>query len=472
MSFTLIILSNKSLKKELIALSEKKDYISDIFFSENLTELEACVEQADGDAVLVAFGTGVIVSKNLIEKIGLEKSFNIHPGSRFFPGRDPHHFAAYEEVKEFGATAHYMTAKVDDGMIVAESLIPVSQNLKPIELKRIAEFEGKKLFKHLLDQISMKLIKPIGLSWEGRKRTRKDFLDLSEICITMSSEEIKKRKHAVEFPGFNNTRIMIDEESYLLIPEKTKQKKKHEPWQYFTEKGYSDLIELTLNNGFQFEPFNTATKEKHVLWRHDVDGSMLRAKKIGEIEGGFGVKSTFFIHLRSTTYNPLDKINLNIMKFLADKGHDLGLHFDAGYYGYDLSQSKLESLIDIEKTILEHSINLPLKAVSFHDPEAGDMLQYKSKLISGLINAYSEDLREKYEYCSDSNGYWRHKSIPEVIKNGGHQKIQVLTHPMWWTQKPLPPRKRVTQMLLNNAKNIIEDYDAHLEAAGRKNIKN
>ena len=38
-------------------------------------------------------------------------AINIHAASPQAPGGDPHHFAIYDKVKEYGATLHYMTKK-------------------------------------------------------------------------------------------------------------------------------------------------------------------------------------------------------------------------------------------------------------------------------------------------------------------------------------------------------------------------
>jgi len=472
MNFSLILLSNAYLKSDLLNIANKKKFIEEIIFVEEHSQIQSTLKKETlNKTVLIAFGTGVIVSEEILDRLGNKNVFNIHAASRFFPGRDPHHFAAYEKVEQFGATAHYMRPSVDSGEIVAESLIKVGPNLKPVELQELAEKEGKNLFDRLLENISVGRVTTLDVRWKGKKTSRSDFLELSEICPSMTDAEISRRAHAVEHPDHQNLNVWLGEKSYTISPKKFAENGRHSRWSYFTEEGYKKLIETTLSCGYKFESFGTNSVAKHVLWRHDIDGSMLRARKIGEIEASFGVCSTFFIFLRSNTYNPLDKSNLDIIKFLADNGHHLGLHFDAGYYGYNLEPTQLEKFINFERNVLEESTAIPLQAISFHDPDAGNMLKHSGRKIGGLINAYSEYLREEYEYCSDSNGYWRHQPIPDVIRKGCHEKIQVLTHPMWWAKQPLPPRKRVTKMLLENMQNILQEYDNHLEAAGRKNIK-
>ena len=47
-----------------------------------------------------------------------------------------------------------------------------------------------------------------------------------------------------------------------------------------------------------------------------------------------------------------------------------------------------------------------------------------------MINAYAKYFKDNVEYCSDSNGYWRHQRLENFLNNK-HDKIQVLTHPVW-----------------------------------------
>src|SRR5688572_2747045 len=68
--------------------------------------LEAAL--ASPAAILLSFGTSVIVPDAILRTPGL-LPINIHAASPQYPGRDPHHFAAFDGVTEYGATMHLMT---------------------------------------------------------------------------------------------------------------------------------------------------------------------------------------------------------------------------------------------------------------------------------------------------------------------------------------------------------------------------
>jgi hypothetical protein len=68
--------------------------------------------------LLLCFCAHVIVPGRILQKLA-GRAYNFHPGSPEFPGRTPSDMAVYQGAREFGATAHVMTANVDEGPIVA-----------------------------------------------------------------------------------------------------------------------------------------------------------------------------------------------------------------------------------------------------------------------------------------------------------------------------------------------------------------
>ena len=49
-----------------------------------------------------------------------------------------------------------------------------------------------------------------------------------------------------------------------------------------------------------------------------------------------------------------------------------------------------------------------------------------------MINVYAKYFIENVEYCSDSDGYWRHKRLEDFLC-ADYDKIQVLT--LWLVAK-------------------------------------
>jgi hypothetical protein len=120
--------------------------------------------------------------------------------------------------------------------------------------------------------------------------------------------------------------------------------------------------------------------------------------------------------------------------------------------------------------LLECLLEAPIRAVSWHNPDMSNLLQFDAEEIGGLINAYSGQLRRTYYYCSDSNGYWRFKPMAEVIGEG-HPRLHLLTHPAWWTPEPMAPSSRIDRAILGRARKVRAVYDAQLRKAGRENIE-
>jgi methionyl-tRNA formyltransferase len=94
---------------------------------------------------LVSFCNRVIVPEEVLNRLNLE-SYNIHPGSKHYPGVCPEAFAIADGATNFGATAHVMTANVDDGPIVATKKISIPENIGRLDLAALAYNEAVQLF--------------------------------------------------------------------------------------------------------------------------------------------------------------------------------------------------------------------------------------------------------------------------------------------------------------------------------------
>src|SRR5258708_2196745 len=65
---------------------------------------------------------------------------------------------------------------------------------------------------------------------------------------------------------------------------------------------------------------------KTIIHRVDVDFSIKKAEKLGEIFNRLGIKASFFIRLHAPEYNPFSFENYRIVKFLINSGHEIGYH--------------------------------------------------------------------------------------------------------------------------------------------------
>lgn len=240
----------------------------------------------------------------------------------------------------------------------------------------------------------------------------------------------------------------------------------------FTESEYRNLLRLA-KDSWEIIPFTDYKKNGRVcLWRHDVDFSMHRAYKLAQIEAEEGVRATYFVLLHSNFYNLLeDEIAKRLVKIL-EMGHVLGLHFDPQFYAKTTQdRDAILQQMEFEKQVLQQFFGVGVQTFSFHNPDSGSWTKVDKQEIGGLINAYGQEIRENFSYCSDSNGYWRFRRLRDVLEAAADSKLQILTHPEMWTPEPMSPRDRVARCIQGRSARQNQWYDDTLSKAGRKNVR-
>jgi hypothetical protein len=235
----------------------------------------------------------------------------------------------------------------------------------------------------------------------------------------------------------------------------------------FTEDRYREML-ATARRAYSFQPFGTTSEVPHVLWRHDIDYSPHRALRLAQLEAEEGVRATYFLYLHSELYNLLEADVLARIGRILELGHWLGLHFDAGFYGIKRELGLYEKL-EFERDLLAELVGRPVGAISFHNPTTSELLP-DHDLLAGMTNAYGRAISENYAYVSDSNGYWRHSRLPDVLAAAEEARLHVLTHPEWWQAEPMSPRDRLARCIEGRARRSEEWYDDLLRTWGRENI--
>ena len=239
----------------------------------------------------------------------------------------------------------------------------------------------------------------------------------------------------------------------------------------FTEREYRDLVRLARGR-FEFLTFASAVgASAGVLWRHDIDMSMHRALALARIEHEEGVRATYFVYLHSTFYNALEPEVVDRLRDIAAIGHEIGLHFDPHFHRLAASdRAGLERMVAMERVLLEQTAGVRVNALSFHDPGDGEFASLADDRIDGLVNAYGPSIRDRFSYCSDSNGYWRFASLRETLDRHDISRLHVLTHPEWWVPEPASPRARIARAIDGRAGSTARRYDEALKTHGRKNV--
>jgi len=437
-------------------------------------ELDALGPSMNEDSLLISFGTGVIVPGGILAQIE-EQAVNFHAASPDFPGRDPHHFAVYRKAERYGATAHWMTGRVDAGQIIGVRWFDISHDAHPYELLQSANEAALALASDLIPRLmSGESVRPVGTEWGGQKTKREDFQKLCRLTPSASEEELGRRLHAVEAPGYNNLHLDVHGHRFRyeeMVPSESSSRQAA-AYKIFTEKGYADVLDIAKAK-YRFAGFSeVGASDRHVLWRHDVDFSVHRALRLAQIEHEKGIQSTFFFMLNSLFYNLAEPEVLDRARKILALGHHLGLHLNPSLrVDEELDLKAIEQMVKRDSDRLTGLLGQAPVAVSFHNPDVGNLLSFDQLQLGGLVNTYSSDLREDYAYCSDSNGYWRFTPLPDLLTSGEHKKIHVLTHPGWWTPQAMSPRDRIDRCTIGRSSAVMATYDKMLEKQGRSNLR-
>lgn len=228
----------------------------------------------------------------------------------------------------------------------------------------------------------------------------------------------------------------------------------------FTREHYRQLLQLA-KRSYVFRSYTDFSRdERFVLWRHDVDLSMQAALALARIEAEEECRATYFLNPHSEFYNVLEREITLCVREIISLGHHIALHLDSQYYGIQ-SEAELDSVVLREKALLESFFEGPVDAVSFHNPTQF-MLSCRRWSYGGLVNAYAEYFQNEVGYCSDSNGYWRHRRLADVLESGEEERLQVLTHDGWWQEAPMSARARVYRCVQGRAEKLMRSYDAIL----------
>ena len=196
----------------------------------------------------------------------------------------------------------------------------------------------------------------------------------------------------------------------------------------FSIDGYLRLLDRLASRGYKpltFGELGSRAGSLVCLLRHDVDASTDFAVRMAELEAARGVRSTYFVMLRSSLYNLLSRQGCADVRRIIDLGHDVGLHFDASHPAAAQAAS-LAGQISRELEMLSSVTGRPVTAFSLHQPSR-ELLTERLD-VPAAVNAYALD--DEFVYVSDSNRDWRGRDVLALIDEG--KPLQILLHPMWW----------------------------------------
>ena len=195
---------------------------------------------------------------------------------------------------------------------------------------------------------------------------------------------------------------------------------------------YKKLIETFLKSGYRCFPFVDAPpEEKALLLRHDVDFDLFLARDMAALESEMRVESTYFVMLRSASYNLLEKENSELVSQIGSYGHHISLHFDPTIY------EDFTAGLKKELEVFSDFFGLRPECISIHRPKPF-FLECDTP-IGDIRHTYQSCYTGQIHYFSDSQGEFRHGS-PLVSRAFEMQhSIHLLIHPIWWVTNEVAP---------------------------------
>ena len=237
----------------------------------------------------------------------------------------------------------------------------------------------------------------------------------------------------------------------------------------FTTTEYRRLIEAAVGR-FRFVRIGEhAGVEGIALWRHDVDYSPQRALALARVEAALGAVATYFVQMSSRLYSPLEPDTATVLREIARLGHDIGLHFDPETTAHRPVRD-YDRRLAFEARLLEEVAETRVSAFTVHNPGTVHGAVFEGAEHGGLFNASRAGLREQFAYCSDSNGAWGYRPLAALIADPVVTRLYVLTHPEWWQDEMIPPRRRIQRCIDGRARHSEQYYDRLLERNGRPNF--
>lgn len=227
----------------------------------------------------------------------------------------------------------------------------------------------------------------------------------------------------------------------------------------FTYDDYCGLINALRDNGYALTDYHDYEKHPRcAILRHDVDNSLPQAARMAELEAEHGVKSTYFILLRTDFYNAASASAQRLLRRMLALGHEIGLHFDEAAYPAGTPEETVERILR-ERDVLSAILQTSVTTVSMHRPSKAT-LEADLK-IPGMVNSYGDTFFRSFKYLSDSRRRWR-EPVESIVGAGTYDRLHILTHPFWYHVEE--------QSICESVSNFVNGANRERYAALKDNI--
>lgn len=232
----------------------------------------------------------------------------------------------------------------------------------------------------------------------------------------------------------------------------------------FSYSDYKEIINIIKESGRGCNFRQAQERDKFIIMRHDVEFSVDRAFALSKLELSMDFTSTYFFQWTNNSYNILSKKNMDMIKYMHERGHVIGLHFALnGLTDMELVRKKILQEIHV----LSEMLGFEITEFSIHRPSA-DVLR-ENIVFSGIINAYqdefftfSENVTDStplhVKYISDAKHRWNY-GTPDADTLFNNERVQILTHPYSWTKKGYDNLENFRTLIQERNEELMDTID-------------
>ena len=232
----------------------------------------------------------------------------------------------------------------------------------------------------------------------------------------------------------------------------------------FSYSDYKEIINIITESGRGCYFRQAQERDKFIIMRHDVEFSVDRAFALSKLELSMDFTSTYFFQWTNNSYNILSKKNMDMIKYMHERGHVIGLHFALnGLTDMELVRKKILQEIHV----LSEMLGFEITEFSIHRPSA-DVLR-ENIVFPGIINAYqdefftfSENVTDStplhVKYISDAKHRWNY-GTPDADTLFNNERVQILTHPYSWTKKGYDNLENFRTLIQERNEELMDTID-------------
>jgi len=183
----------------------------------------------------------------------------------------------------------------------------------------------------------------------------------------------------------------------------------------------------------------------YYLLRHDIDRCPNAALKMAELEAQIGVRATYFLLPNSINYNLFSPEYIFMPHRLVELGHEVGLHYDVDVIQFHSTRTTAEKILRKYISLLETLTGRRVHSIAMHNPSTSREDPFKN--TNRYLNAYAPCFTKEIAYFSDAGGAWRDRAYRALTTGPRPSRLQILIHPVFWSDKPGDCRARLKSFI-------------------------